>query len=297
MYIVCNGVIWAHKEQRGLTAFAAIPDSDRAELWEKLINTAAYRLNWQKGATKEDIKCFEQQDLFGCSTYEELVMMHDTFVVLIKILFGAESFLYRELRKMQTHMKEYRESYKEPNLKTNKFWFVKILYRIDRTVQNFLHDCGHAKHFRKIRFETLSRTLETIRDTVEDNTLNVVLPTRFMQKDGEGKVLYKDDLHQPAREPERERQGNQQRYQENRAPPRQYDRAPPRQHDRNTRPNEYRNEYRPNDNVVAAVNPNVNPKWVTPRQFRVAQYLARGDENNPVPKNRGKQFCVMYTTR
>lgn len=75
-------------------------------------------------------------------------MMMSTFVVIIRIIFGRISIIYKELMAMLEHMKTEKRRYKEPNTDKDKYWFVKILYRVDRETQSFLYDCGHVQSIR-----------------------------------------------------------------------------------------------------------------------------------------------------
>jgi hypothetical protein len=84
--------------------------------------------------------------------------------------------------------------YKAPGPASNKYWYIKILCKIDITVQSFLKECGKARKFSNVKFEDLQTCMKAIRTGVEGGDISVGLPPQFVDKNAPNRVIDRADI-------------------------------------------------------------------------------------------------------
>jgi hypothetical protein len=165
-----------------LTVFAILPDCDRTIQWQEDIETANSKIHWRAELNTSDMRAIRQKELFAPSSNDELVMMLSTFTAVAGLMFGRRSYLHHQLVRSLDHMYAMMPYYKAPGPASNRYWYTKILYKIDITVQTFLKECGKARRFSNVRFEELCTRLKAIRTGVEGGDISVGLLPQFVDK-------------------------------------------------------------------------------------------------------------------
>jgi hypothetical protein len=83
-----------------------------------------------------------------------------------------------------------RHIYKLPNTQIHKDWFAKILFGIHLAVHRYIHNCGYCKHFADIDLDQLANDLNQIKNNVQQQSVNTILPKIFTNKSLSDHVLY-----------------------------------------------------------------------------------------------------------
>jgi hypothetical protein len=283
MYLCKTGPIWQTLEHQGLTAFAIVPDCEKARTWLKALSDAHYGKAHESNLLNADIMAFNQKDIYGPTSYDKLVMMLSTFLVVIGILFGRRSYIRYHLEQMLDHILDEKRLYDTHCTRWDKYWFVRILFGIDIAIQEFIHHCGHVNSFGEVQFkEYHAKTLRQIQDDIIRHNFTVQLPTRFTCKDhlDKERLLIKDDLTE---QPSQARANNQRNINtKNTANHRQNSNRP----------------FQPQQQAETMVtNSSINSEWKElTHDFNIPAYLYQKDTNSPIPAHNGKNFCVIYHT-
>jgi hypothetical protein len=176
--------------------------------------------------------------------------------------------------------------YKAPGPASNKYWYTKILFKIDITVQLFLKECGKARKFQNVRFEELRSRLNAIRTGVEGGDISVGLPPQFVEKNAPNRVLYRSDIDGsgertgPKPPAERAQRNHQHQHQQHNTPNNQ---------------NRAQNQQQRQVHTSPLINNTMSKEWQSLTQsFQVASYLSKNDQTNQAPAYNGKTFCIMF---
>ena len=142
-----------------------------------------------------------------------------------------------------------------------------------------------------------------MRDAIESHSFSCILPARYTSKDSRDKLLTKDDMGSSEKADPKKTYGNTN--QKSTPKPENFVRSDVPKNTITDRSRQVNNNYNSNNNnqnanrltVMHSDNPNQNPDWNLPQDFRMAAYLKANMRSNPVPKLRGNAFCIVYHTK
>jgi hypothetical protein len=112
-YLMENGPIYYNNKPQGLMLFGIASESDLPHSWFTNIKTTSNKMDYNALLNASDFNLLEQKELFGPSTFDEFKMMLSTYKVIIGVLFGKKSFVYKQVKKMYNHAINNRHAYKE----------------------------------------------------------------------------------------------------------------------------------------------------------------------------------------
>ena len=132
-------------------------------------------MNYINKYHESDVQVFRNKTLFAPSNYEEMIMQITTYNIVIGVLFGEKSILYKEIEKMIDHMDDNKTEYKKLGNDTNKF-FVQVLFKMDLLIQQLLESCKSAEKFKHVKFGFFKKELKTMRNAIIGRSFSCSLP-------------------------------------------------------------------------------------------------------------------------
>lgn len=96
------------------------------------------------------------------------------FQLLLELIFGNQSILYKQFSTVIDHIKSYEHEYEERIL-THQWFIAKFISYIDRRIKLFLESCSRAPEVSKINFALIN--FDTLIQSIIDGTFSMDLPS------------------------------------------------------------------------------------------------------------------------
>ena len=226
-------------------------------------------------------------------------MQITTYNIVIGVLFGEKSILYKEIEKMIDHMDDNKTEYKKLGNDTNKF-FVQVLFKMDLLIQQLLESCKSAEKFKHVKFGFFKKELKTMRNAIIGRSFSCSLPAIYTSKDKD-KLLTRDDMGMSTKDKYNNSNNNVNNKKNESSAKNEQGRNNNNNNNGNQNQNNNSNKSKQTNNKqnteTPTDNPELNQDWKLPQDFQVNAFLKENSKTNPLPKYRGNAFCVHYLAK